>query len=184
MVLLSRIYTRGGDKGQTSLGSGTRVSKSDLRVVAMGSVDESNSAIGICRLHTSAEIDRILSRIQNDLFDAGADLCMPNLDETALRISASQVSWLEEQIDILNQQLTPLNSFVLPGGNAAAAYLHMARTIVRRAERDIVALNENFTLNLELIKYLNRLSDLLFVLARVANHNGMSDVLWIPGANR
>ncbi len=184
MVLLSRIYTRGGDKGHTSLGSGDRVSKSDLRVIAMGGVDESNSIIGVCRLHVSTEIDNILSRIQNDLFDAGADLCIPNLDETVLRISTTQVTWLEEQIDILNQQLTPLNSFILPGGNAAATHLHMARTIVRRAERDVVALSEKFALNLELIKYLNRLSDLLFVLARVENHNGLSDILWIPGANR
>lgn len=184
MVLLTRIYTRGGDKGQTSLGSGERIFKSDTRVIAMGSVDEANSLLGICRLHATKEIDELLSRIQNDLFDVGADLCMPNLAEKALRISSTQVEWLEEKIDSLNQHLLPLNSFILPGGSPSAAYLHLARTVVRRAETDIVALNENFTLNLELVKYLNRLSDLLFVMARAVNHNGLNDILWVPGANR
>lgn len=184
MVQLTRIYTRGGDKGQTSLGSGDRISKSEARVIAMGSVDEANSMLGICRLHTSGEMGEILSRIQNDLFDVGADLCMPDLNVKALRISAPQVEWLEQQIDNLNLHLTPLNSFILPGGSPSAAYLHLARAIVRRAETDVVALGENFTLNLELIKYLNRLSDLLFVMARAENQHGLNDILWVPGANR
>lgn len=184
MVSLTRIYTRGGDKGKTSLGSGKRVSKSDLRVAAMGAVDEANSAIGICRLVIAKELDVVLSRIQNDLFDVGADLCMPDLEAPALRITPQQVEWLETQIDKLNKELAPLNSFVLPGGSPSAAYLHMARSIVRRAERDIVALGENFPLNLNIIKYANRLSDLLFVMARTANQNGLNDILWVPGANR
>ncbi|WP_032113078.1 cob(I)yrinic acid a,c-diamide adenosyltransferase [Candidatus Paracaedibacter symbiosus] len=184
MVILTRIYTRGGDKGKTSLGSGARVSKSDLRIAALGSVDEANSSIGICRVQGNRETEAILTRIQNDLFDVGADLCMPDLAQPALRIAATQVEWLEEQIDNLNEQLAPLNSFILPGGSPAAAYLHMARAIVRRAERDIVALNENFPLNLDIVKYINRLSDLLFVMARAANHNGLNDILWIPGDNR
>lgn len=184
MVLLTRIYTRGGDKGKTSLGSGERVSKSDLRVGAIGAIDEANSAIGICRLAADGEPDVILSRIQNDLFDVGADLCMPDLEASALRIAPQQVEWLETQIDNLNKELTPLNSFVLPGGSSSAAYLHMARSVVRRAERDIVALNEKFPLNLNIIKYVNRLSDLLFVMARMANQNGLNDILWVPGANR
>lgn len=184
MVSLTRIYTRGGDKGKTSLGSGERVAKSNLRIAAIGTVDEANSAIGICRLAAAQEIDVILNRIQNDLFDVGADLCMPDLASPALRITPQQVEWLETQIDKLNKELTPLNSFILPGGSPSAAYLHMARTIVRRAERDIVALNENFKLNLEIIKYVNRLSDLLFVMARTVNQNGLNDILWVPGANR
>lgn len=184
MVSLTRIYTRGGDKGKTSLGDGKRVSKSDLRVAAIGAIDEANSVIGICRLVVAKELDVILNRIQNDLFDVGADLCMPDLAESALRIAPQQVEWLETQIDNLNKALAPLNSFVLPGGSPSAAYLHMARTIVRRAERDIVALNENFPLNLNIIKYINRLSDLLFVMARTENQNGLDDILWVPGANR
>lgn len=184
MVTLTHIYTRGGDKGKTSLGSGKRVSKADVRMAAIGTVDEANSVLGICRLYVAREMDIILNRIQNDLFDVGADLCMPDLAESALRIAPQQVEWLEAQIDILNQELAPLNSFVLPAGNTSAAFLHMARAIIRRAERDIVALNENFPLNLEIIKYVNRLSDLLFVMARTANENGLNDVLWVPGANR
>lgn len=184
MVRLTRIYTRGGDKGKTSLGSGARVFKSDLRIKAIGTVDEANSSIGLCRLHVSTDTELLLNHIQNDLFDMGADLCVPELTEPALRINAAQVEWLEKQIDNLNQHLTPLGSFILPGGSPAAAYLHMARTIVRRAERDIIALNGKFKLNLELIKYINRLSDLFFVMARAANQNGLDDILWIPGANR
>lgn len=184
MVSLTRIYTRGGDKGKTSLGSGVRVSKADVRMAAIGAVDEANSVLGVCRLSVVEEMEAILGRIQNDLFDVGADLCMPDLAASALRITAQQVEWLETQIDHLNQKLSPLHSFVLPGGSPSAAYLHMARAIIRRAERDIVALNENFPLNLEIIKYVNRLSDLLFVMARTANENGQADVLWVPGANR
>lgn len=184
MVKLTRIYTRGGDMGETSLGSGDRLSKADLRIAAIGAVDEVNSAIGVCRLVVDSSLEALLNRIQNDLFDVGADLCRPNLKETSLRIVSSQVDWLEEQIDLLNEQLTPLNSFILPGGSASAAYLHLARSFVRRAERDVVALHQNSPLNLELVKYLNRLSDLLFVMARIANGKGQNDILWVPGANR
>jgi cob(I)alamin adenosyltransferase len=189
MVQLTRIYTRGGDKGKTSLGTGKRVDKHDQRVSAFGTVDEANAAIGLVRLHSpSPEVDTMLSRIQNDLFDLGADLCTPDdgtkVEWEPLRIIASQVERLEKEIDALNAELKPLNSFVLPGGSAAAAYLHLARTVARRAEREMTALAEREPVNAEAIRYINRLSDLLFVLSRHVNDRGAKDVLWVPGANR
>ncbi len=187
MVRLTRIYTRGGDGGETSLGDGSRVAKADLRVAAYGTVDEANAAIGLARLHAEAEVDAALARIQNDLFDLGADLCTPEggaRGAAALRIVASQVERLEHEIDALNAALKPLDSFVLPGGTACAAYLHLARTVVRRAERLVAELDRRETLNPEALKYLNRLSDHLFVLSRHANDKGARDVLWQPGANR
>ena len=184
MVQLTRIYTKGGDKGKSSLGCGSRLLKSDPRFEAIGSVDEANAAIGMASVQATDEIAKILYRIQNDLFDVGADLCMPDLTQPGLRIVESQVLWLENQIDTFNESLSPLNSFILPGGTVFAASLHLARTIVRRAERVIVALSQETQLNLEVVKYMNRLSDLLFVLSRVANANGQDDVLWVPGANR
>jgi cob(I)alamin adenosyltransferase len=186
MVRLTRIYTKGGDKGTTSLGTGKRVPKHDQRVEAYGSVDEANAAIGIARLHTSGDADAALARIQNDLFDLGADLCAPEGDspKERLRIVDSQVERLEQEIDRMNEELAPLNSFVLPGGSAASAYLHLARTIARRAERDITRLAEMEPVNPAAIRYINRLSDHLFVLARWLNDKGAGDVLWKPGANR
>jgi cob(I)alamin adenosyltransferase len=189
MVQLTRIYTRGGDRGETSLGDGSRVAKHSLRVVAYGTVDEANAAIGVCRLHTAdrPEIDAMLMRIQNDLFDLGADLCTPEGAErhgSALRILAGQTDRLEAEIDALNAKLQPLNSFVLPGGSPLAAYLHVARTVTRRAERLVTALALAEPVNPEAVKYLNRLSDHLFVLSRHANADGAQDVLWVPGANR
>src|SRR5947207_2570534 len=165
MVRLTRIYTRGGDKGETSLGDGSRVPKQSLRVAAYGTVDEANAAIGLARLHTGgdAEADAMLARIQNDLFDLGADLCTPEgqskRDEQALRIVASQVERLEREIDVMNTELQPLNSFILPGGSDAAAWLHLARTVVRRAERRMTRLAAEQPINAEAIKYINRLSD-------------------------
>jgi len=186
MVQLTRIYTKGGDKGTTSLGSGARVPKHDPRVAAYGTVDEANASIGIARLHTEGELDQMLARIQNDLFDLGADLCRPETDsnDTGLRIVEGQVERLEREIDAMNAKLAPLNSFVLPGGSAAAAHLHQARTIVRRAEREMTALAEHEPVNAAAIRYANRLSDHLFVAARAANDWGQADVLWQPGANR
>jgi cob(I)alamin adenosyltransferase len=189
MVQLTRIYTRGGDKGQTSLGDGSRVAKQSPRVTAYGTVDEANAAIGVARLHLEAEgeADAMLARIQNDLFDLGADLCTPEDGRRgagALRIVAAQVKRLEREIDRMNAELQPLNSFVLPGGSAAASYLHVARTVTRRAERDVCALAAEEKVNPEAVKYLNRLSDHLFVLSRRVNGNGASDVLWRPGATR
>lgn len=188
MVQLTRIYTKGGDKGSTSLGSGKRVKKHDLRVAAYGTVDEANAAIGVARLHTSGDIDAMLNRIQNDLFDLGADLCQPEdpsaADMPALRIVEAQVTRLEAEIDRLNGELQPLKSFVLSGGSAAAAHLHLARTIARRAERDITALMEVEAINPAGLRYINRLSDLLFVMARYANGKGAADILWVPGQNR
>lgn len=192
MVKLTKIYTRGGDKGETSLGSGTRVSKHDLRVETYGTVDEANATIGIARLHTDGDTDAQLARIQNDLFDLGADLCMPEGDargnggraDGALRITAGQVARLESEIDAMNDGLAPLESFILPGGSAASAHLHLARTVTRRAERLAVQLAEREPINPEVVKYLNRLSDHLFQLARRCNENGAGDVLWTPGGNR
>jgi len=187
MVTLNRIYTRTGDKGETALGDGTRLPKHALRISAYGTVDEANAAIGIARLHAHGEMDRMLARIQNDLFDLGADLCVPETtkrNEGRLRIEEAQVARLENEIDSMNGELAPLTSFVLPGGEAAAAYLHLARTIVRRAERLMTELAVHETLNPAAIKYVNRLSDHLFVAARFANRNGAGDVLWVPGANR
>ncbi|WP_395016159.1 cob(I)yrinic acid a,c-diamide adenosyltransferase [Dongia sp.] len=185
MVQLTRIYTKGGDKGTTSLGTGKRVSKHDPRVAAYGTVDEANAVIGIARLHAEGELDAMLSRIQNDLFDLGADLCRPDIEnQEGLRIVEAQVERLEREIDAMNAKLQPLNSFVLPGGSPAAAYLHQARTIVRRAEREMTALSEREPVNPAAIRYANRLSDHLFVAARAANDWGKDDVLWQPGANR
>jgi cob(I)alamin adenosyltransferase len=187
MVRLTRIYTRGGDRGETSLGDGTRVAKHVLRVAAYGTVDEANAAIGIARLHADAKADRMLGQIQNDLFDLGADLCTPEggrRSSGALRISAAQVERLEQEIDAMNAGLRPLDSFILPGGSAAAAHLHLARTITRRAERLVSELGQSEPVNQQVLKYLNRLSDHLFVLGRRLNDNGASDILWVPGANR
>ena len=187
MVRLTRIYTRGGDAGDTSLGDGTRVTKHALRVAAYGTVDEANAAIGIARLHANVESDEMLGRIQNDLFDLGADLCTPEGGRRAagaLRIVPAQTERLEREIDAMNATLTPLDSFVLPGGTAAAAHLHLARTVVRRAERLVSELGQAESVNPEALKYLNRLSDHLFVLGRRLNDSGARDVLWRPGANR
>ena len=187
MVKLTRIYTRGGDKGETSLGDGARVAKHDARVAAYGNVDEANAAIGLARLHTDGELDRILARVQNDLFDLGADLCRPEGGEperARLRVSETQVERLEAEIDRYNARLRPLDSFLLPGGAPAAAALHLARTVARRAERGITALCAREAVNKEAVRYINRLSDLLFVLARHVNDDGTKDVLWEPGANR
>ena len=187
MVRLTRIYTKGGDKGETSLGDGSRVAKQSLRVEAYGTVDETNAALGLARLHVAdPEADAMLARIQNDLFDLGADLCTPEggkRSEGALRILPSQTERLEREIDAMNADLAPLDSFILPGGPPLAAQLHLARTITRRAERLVTALAEAETLNPEAVKYLNRLSDHLFVLGRVANR-AAGDILWRPGANR
>ena len=187
MVKLTRIYTRGGDKGKTSLGDGTRVAKQSLRVEAYGTVDEANAALGLARLHTAGDDDAMLARIQNDLFDLGADLCTPEDGRRAagaLRIVAAQVKRLETEIDRMNAELAPLNSFVLPGGSPVSAYLHLARTVTRRAERLVCALAAAEPVNPEAIKYLNRLSDHLFVLSRRLNDNGASDELWRPGLTR
>lgn len=191
MVRLTRIYTRGGDKGETSLGDGARVPKHDLRVAAYGTVDEANAAIGVARAHTAdpahRAADDMLRRIQDDLFDLGADLCVPEGGERqngALRIVQSQVDRLEREIDAMNENLRPLDSFILPAGRPAAAYLHLARTIARRAERLMTELAGEQPVNPLAISYINRLSDHLFVLARALNDNGQADVLWRPGANR
>ena len=199
MVKLTRIYTRGGDKGDTSLGDGSRVAKHDPRVEAYGTVDEANAAVGLARLHAEGEAEAMLARIQNDLFDLGADLCRPEEEESdrkgpekkanakkaaSLRIVEAQVARLEREIDEMNAALHPLESFVLPGGSAAAAHLHLARTVARRAERLMTALAAKSAVNPIAIKYINRLSDHLFVLARYLNDHGKADILWRPGANR
>lgn len=187
MVQLTRIYTRGGDKGKTSLGNGSRVAKHAPRVAAYGTVDECNSVIGLVRLHTSDEADAMLARIQNDLFDLGADLCTPEEEAPAyppLRITAAQVERLEQEIDAMNAELEPLQSFVLPGGTAASAHLHLARTVARRAEREMTVLADDEAINPEAVRFINRLSDLLFVMGRYLNDKGRSDVLWVRGENR
>ena len=190
MVVLNRIYTRTGDDGTTALGSGERRPKFDLRIAAYGTVDETNAAIGVARLHLhdAREIDAMLGMIQNDLFDLGADLSVPEREGKAerLRVAASQVERLERDIDSLNETLAPLTSFALPGGTAGAAYLHLARTICRRAERMVVELaaRPDEPVGDAAIQYLNRLSDFLFVASRAANSNGADDVLWVPGQNR
>jgi cob(I)alamin adenosyltransferase len=187
MVVLNRIYTRTGDKGDTALGSGGRVPKFDPRIEAYGTVDETNAAVGVARLHATGELDQMLARVQNDLFDLGADLCVPEdgseMAQKALRIVQAQVDRLEHEIDAMNEKLQPLRSFVLPGGSPAAAHLHTARTICRRAERLMVKLATEQTISPIAIKYANRLSDFLFVAARFANLD-RGDVLWVPGANR
>ena len=192
MVTLNKIYTRTGDDGSTALGSGERRDKHDLRVAAYGTVDEANACIGIARLHTGddAVLDAILSRIQNDFFDLGADLATPETDTPPpyppLRIVDSQVDRLEAEIDELNDRLQPLKSFILPGGSAAAAALHLARTVARRAERMVVELagKPDERVNPAAVRYINRVSDLLFVAARIANSDGRDDVLWVPGETR
>ncbi|RUW23343.1 cob(I)yrinic acid a,c-diamide adenosyltransferase [Mesorhizobium sp. M4B.F.Ca.ET.169.01.1.1] len=193
MVKLNKIYTRTGDDGTTGLGTGERRLKSDLRIDAYGTVDEANACIGMARIHTvdgHPSIDAMLSRIQNDLFDLGADLAVPDdgkpLAYEPLRIVASQTDRVEKDIDLLNKELQPLKSFVLNGGTPAAAALHLARTVARRAERIMVALAQDpgEPVNREAIKYINRVSDFLFVAARAVNDNGKADVLWVPGKNR
>lgn len=190
MVTLSKIYTRTGDSGQTALGDGSRVAKHNARVAAYGTVDESNACVGLARLHATGEMDASLARIQNDLFDLGADLCRPEMDKDAqaeyppLRMVESQVDRLEAEIDAMNKDLTTLKSFILPGGSPLSAHLHLVRTVSRRAERLAVELASIEPVNPAATKYLNRLSDWCFVAARVANDNGADDVLWVPGANR
>lgn len=190
MVVLNRIYTRTGDRGDTGLASGDRVAKHSPRVAAYGTVDELNAVLGLARLSAEGEIDAGLGRIQNDLFDLGADLATPDIENDAtakyprLRIAAAQVERLEREIDAMNEGLQPLRSFILPGGTPLAAHLHLARTVCRRAERGVVALAVAEAVNPEAVRYLNRLSDWFFVAARVANDQGRGDVLWVPGANR
>jgi cob(I)alamin adenosyltransferase len=189
MVYLSRIYTKTGDQGETALGDGSRVPKDHARVAAYGSVDELNAVLGLLRAHQPESSEANLVRsIQNDLFDVGADLCVPPAaGEPAgqrLRVQAHQAERLEKAIDQLNANLTPLTSFVLPGGQPPAAWCHLARTVCRRAEREVVTLARTETVNPQVIVYLNRLSDFLFVLARVYNGNGCEDVLWVPGQHR
>ena len=193
MVVLSKIYTRTGDKGTTALGSGERVPKHALRIAAYGTVDETNASIGMVRVHlgdTEPKLDAMLVRIQNDLFDLGADLCVPDrgekLEYEPLRVTEAQVKRLEKEIDEMNAELKPLRSFVLPGGTPAAAALHMARTISRRAERLMVELTADASepVGAAALKYINRLSDYLFVASRFVNHHATGDVLWVPGQNR
>ncbi len=187
MVRLTRIYTRGGDTGETSLGDGKRIAKHSLRVAAYGTVDEANAVIGLARQHAQGDDDAMLGRIQNDLFDLGADLCTPedaSPKHPPLRVSQAQVDRLEHEIDAMNERLAPLDSFVLPGGSAAAAQLHLARTVTRRAERLISELATSEPINPAAIRYANRLSDHLFVLSRHMNEDGARDVLWVPGKNR
>jgi len=192
MVKLNKIYTRTGDDGTTGLGTGARRKKYDLRIAAYGTIDEANAAIGMARLYTDedASLDSALERIQNDLFDVGADLCTPDQGKgpggARLTVTDKQVAWLESEIDRLNADLSPLRSFVLPGGSAAAAYLHLARTVCRRAERLIAELKDTGgeSVTAELLQYVNRLSDYLFVASRYANDKGARDVLWKPGQNR
>lgn len=184
MVRLTKIYTRTGDSGDTGLGDGRRVSKTDPRIAAIGAVDECNAALGVARLAADAQSDSMLARIQNDLFDLGADLSAPD-GESRLRVAPEQVARLEAEMDAMNATLAPLTSFVLPGGTALAAHLHLARAIARRAERTMVALAAAQSVTPAALHYINRLSDHLFVLARAANHaGGAGDVLWVPGGNR
>jgi len=194
MVVLNRIYTRTGDDGTTALGTGERRKKHDLRIAAYGTVDELNACLGIARLHASdaAQVDAMLARIQNDLFDLGADLCTPEQDRgkgpggARLAVTDAQVTRLEQEIDTLNAELAPLRSFVLPGGTPAAAYLHLARTVCRRGERLMVELADRpgEEVSAAALKYVNRLSDFLFVASRFLNRKGADDVLWVPGQNR
>ena len=189
MVVLNKIYTRGGDRGETALGNGSRVAKYDMRVMAYGTVDETNATVGLARLHSFGEMDAQLAAIQNDLFDLGADLCRPDMEKdaeaeyTPLRVTQAQVDRLESEIDAMNDHLEPLRSFVLPGGSALAANLHLCRTVSRRAERLTVELASAEDVNPVAVKFLNRLSDWFFVASRIANDNGKSDVLWVPGQN-
>ena len=184
MVKLNKIYTKIGDKGSTQLGDGKMVNKDSLRVDAYGSVDEANATIGLSILRTNIKIKKILKIVQNDLFDLGADLCIPDKKNTQkLKITKDRVDYIEEKIDNFNKELSSLNSFILPGGSESSTYLHIARTVTRRAERKIVALSKKEKINPVAIIYLNRLSDLLFVLARYTNNKGKKDILWKPGKN-
>ena len=189
MVVLNKIYTKSGDKGETSLGNGKRVSKTSLRVEAYGDIDELNSFVGIAVSHCSNEIKNKLERIQNDLFDIGADLCIPitekkDSSQNQLRILENQTKWLENDMDSMNKNLLPLKSFILPGGSKLSSSLHVCRTVCRRAERNIIKLNEKEKINQNIVIYINRLSDWFFISARVSNNNGKEDILWVPGANR
>lgn len=186
MVRLTSITTKGGDGGQTSLADGTRVAKFDPRIVAQGSVDELNASVGVALLHLAGDEKNVLTRIQNDLFDLGADITIPEAAkaDTSLRVTQKMIDLLEADIEQVNQTLEPLSSFVLPGGTPAAAHLHVARTIARRAERDVWALADATAINALIGTYLNRLSDLLFVMGRAANDGGKADVLWVPGGSR
>ena len=190
MVVLNKIYTRTGDAGETALGNGTRVAKHSHRVNAYGTVDEVNATVGLARQVAQGDMDTMLSAIQNDLFDLGADLCTPDMEQDAereyppLRMVAAQVDRLEREIDTMNARLDPLRSFILPGGSALAAQMHMCRTVARRAERLVVELAAEEAVNPAAVKYLNRLSDWFFVAGRIANDDGRDDVLWVPGANR
>jgi len=190
LVTLNKIYTRSGDKGDTALGNGTRVAKNSARVNAYGTVDETNAAVGMARLYANGDMDVALSRIQNDLFDLGADLCRPEMEADAdaeyppLRVNQPLVDRLEAEIDVMNRDQETLKSFILPGGSPLSAHLHLCRTVSRRAERLAVELSETESVNPAAIKYLNRLSDWFFVASRAANNNGAEDVLWVPGANR
>ncbi len=190
MVVLNKIYTRTGDGGDTALGNGARVAKHSLRVNAYGTVDETNACVGLTRLHSGGDMDAALARIQNDLFDLGADLCRPDMAADAdaeyppLRVTDAQVDRLEVEIDAMNAPIKPLRSFILPGGSACAAHLHLCRTVSRRAERLAVELAGTEEVNPAVVKYLNRLSDWFFVASRAANNSGLDDVLWVPGANR
>ena len=190
MIVLNKLYTRGGDAGETSLGNNTRVPKYDARGNAYGTVDETNATVGLARLHSAGEMDTQLAAIQNDLFDLGADLCRPDMERdaeaeyTPLRMTTAQVERLEAEIDTMNANLEPLRSFILPGGTPLAAQLHLCRTVSRRAERLSVELATVESINPTAVKYLNRLSDWFFVAGRIANNGGVDDILWVPGANR
>ncbi len=190
MVVLNKIYTKTGDAGETALGNGARVAKHSMRVTAYGTVDELNATVGMCRLHTDGEVDEALSRIQNDLFDLGADLCRPDMEKDneagypVLRMSPDQTARLEAEIDAMISRLEPLKSFILPAGSPLSTHLHLSRTVARRAERLTVELATMESVNEAAVKYLNRLSDWFFCAARVANDEGRADVLWVPGANR
>ena len=190
MVILNKIYTKTGDKGQTALGNGMRVDKHSQRVSAYGTVDETNATVGLARQHSKGTLDAQLAAIQNDLFDLGADLCRPDMEKDIqaeyqpLRVTPAQVARLEAEIDVMNEGLEPLRSFILPGGSALAAYLHLCRTVSRRAERMTVELAGQEAVNPSAVKYLNRLSDWFFVAGRIANDDGRADILWVPGANR
>lgn len=190
MVVLNKIYTKTGDAGETALGNGVRVAKHSLRVTSYGTVDELNATVGMARLHANGQVDEALSRIQNDLFDLGADLCRPDMEKDGeagypvLRMVPEQTARLETEIDAMIAQLKPLKSFILPAGSALSAHLHLARTVARRAERLTVELATMELINDAAVKYLNRLSDWFFCAARLANEGGEADVLWVPGANR
>ncbi len=194
MVVLNKIYTKTGDRGNTALGTGERVVKHHTRISAYGTVDETNATIGVARQSTAVEelakLDEMLARVQNDLFDLGADLCRPDMEKDAqaeyqpLRMSEAQVARLEAEIDVMNDALEPLRSFILPGGSALAAQLHLCRTVSRRAERMTVELAGQEAINASALQYLNRLSDWFFVAGRIANDDGRADILWVPGANR